>query len=176
MFGHQYPCVRALWNKDLPPMWLPQIPSCNSSRSSSNALGCIHSKCGPKKEHLYNFWSSDSQNQGSFRRTLSPSDFSLGKISSLRKKNYGVHLARSHPNLMDMDHLILHLNSLHRFSTRITRGRLYAEKVASGARESAWVFPLLGMFCKLKESKPNCKCLTWLKYFYILMSLASNSP
>ena len=83
MFGHQYPWIRALWDKDLPPVCLPQILSCNSSRSSFDASGCMHSKYGLKKERLYNFWSSDSQNREAFLRTLS-TDFPSGKISSLR--------------------------------------------------------------------------------------------
>ena len=53
---------------------------------------------------------------------------------------------------------------------------LCAEEVASMAKESAWVFPLLGMCYKLKDSNPNYKCLIWLKYYCILPSLTSNSP
>ena len=37
------------------PVWLPQIPSCNSSKSYSIALGCTHSKHRPEKDLLYNF-------------------------------------------------------------------------------------------------------------------------
>ena len=44
------------------------------------------------------------------------------------------------------------------------------------ARELAWVFPLIGMCSKLKDSNPDCKCLTWFKYSCILTSLTSNSP
>ena len=84
MLDHQYPWVRALWDKDLPPVWLPQIPSCNSSMSSFDASGCMHSKYGPEKKRLYNFSSSDSQNRRTILCTLSASDFSSGKISSLR--------------------------------------------------------------------------------------------
>ena len=84
IFSHQYPWVRVLWDNDLPPVWLLQIPSCNFSRSNSTASRCIHSKYGLEKECLYNFWSSDSQIRGAFLRTLSASDFSLGKISFLR--------------------------------------------------------------------------------------------
>ena len=84
MFGHQYLWVRALWDKDLPPVWLPQIPSCNSSKSSFDASRCMHSKYGQEKKRFYNFWSSDSQNHGAFFRTLSTSNFPSSKISSLR--------------------------------------------------------------------------------------------
>ena len=66
--------------------------------------------------------------------------------------------------------------ALFRCSTRITQGRLPVEEVASVANESAWVFPLLETCDKLKRSKSDCKHLTWLKYFCILASLASNSP
>ena len=65
---------------------------------------------------------------------------------------------------------------LHKSSIRITRGRLCSEEVASMARESACVFPLLGMCSRLKDSNPDYKCLTWLKYPCILSSLASSSP
>ena len=66
--------------------------------------------------------------------------------------------------------------ALSRCSTRINRGRLPAEEVASVANESTWVFPLLETCDKLKRSKSDCRCLTWLKYSYILVSLAFNSP
>ena len=65
---------------------------------------------------------------------------------------------------------------LHKFSTRITRGKLYAEEVASVTRELACVFLLLGIFGKLKYSNLDCKCLTWLKYSRIQRFMASNSP
>ena len=65
---------------------------------------------------------------------------------------------------------------LHKSSIRITRGRLCAEEVASVAKESACVFPLLGTCSRLKDSNPNCKCLTWLNYPCILSSFASSSP
>ena len=66
------------------PVWLPQIPSCNSSRSNSAASGCMHSRYGPEKECLYSFWSSDSQNWGAFLCTLSASNLFSGKTSSFR--------------------------------------------------------------------------------------------
>ena len=43
-----------------PLVWLPQIPSCNSSRSNSDTSGCMHSRYSPEKDRLYSFWSSDS--------------------------------------------------------------------------------------------------------------------
>ena len=43
----------------------------------------MHNKYNPEKEHLYNFWSLDSQNQEAFLHTLLVSDVSLGKISFL---------------------------------------------------------------------------------------------
>ena len=68
------------------------------------------------------------------------------------------------------------LFALSRCSTRIIRGKLPAEVVASVANESVWVFPLLEMCDKLKRSKSDCRRLTWLKYSCIFASLASNSP
>ena len=44
------------------------------------------------------------------------------------------------------------------------------------AKESACVFPLLGICSKLKELKRDYRRLTWFKYSCILSSLASNSP
>jgi len=49
---------------------------------------------------------------------------------------------------------------LHKSSTMITLGKLYAEEVAKVVRESVWVFLLLGMCNKLKDSNPDYKCLT----------------
>ena len=176
MFGHQYPYVRALWDKDLPLVWLPQIPLCNSSKSNSDASGCMHSIYGPEKERLYNFLSSNSQNWGAFLHTLSASNLSSYKISFLR--NSTIRSIKLGPTLIWWIWTTSFFISigLHRSSTRMTRGRLCSKKVASVARESAWVFPLPRMCYKLKDSKPNCKHLTWLKYSCTLMSLASNSP
>ena len=70
----------------------------------------------------------------------------------------------------------LTLVGLHKSSIRITRGKLYAEEVASVARESACVFPLLGTCSRLNNSNFDCKRLTWLKYPCILSSLTSSLP
>jgi len=40
------------------------------------------------------------------------------------------------------------------------QGKPYAEEVARMAKESACIFPLLGICSKLKDSNPDCKCLT----------------
>ena len=45
-------------------------------------------------------------------------------------------------------------------SIRITRGKPYVEEVARVAKESACVFPLLGICSKLKDSNPDYKYLT----------------
>ena len=166
----------ALWDKYLPLVWLPQIPSCNSSKSSFDTSGCMQSRYGPKKERLYSFWSSDNQNRGAFLHILSASNFSSDKISSFKNSTMGsIQLG---PTLTWWTWTTSFLTSmgLHKSSTRMTRGKLCAKEVTSVARESACVFPLLGMCNRLKDSNPNCKCLTWLKYPYILSSLASNSP
>ena len=65
---------------------------------------------------------------------------------------------------------------LHKSSTKMIRGRFYVEGFAWVARESTRVFLLLGIWCKEKESNPDCKCLTWFKYSCILTFLASSSP
>ena len=137
---HVWPPVslsKALWDKDLPPVWLLQIPSCNSFRSSSDASRCRHNKYGLEKERLYNFWSSDSQNWRAFLRTLSASNFSLGKISSSR--NSTMESIQLGPTLSWWIWTISLFISvgLHKSSTRITRSKLCAEEVARVARESA---------------------------------------
>ena len=43
ILGHQYPWVRVRWDKNLPSVWLLQVPLCNSSRSGSTASGWMHS-------------------------------------------------------------------------------------------------------------------------------------
>ena len=176
MFGHQYPWIRALWDKDLPPVWLPQVPSCNFSKSSSTASGCIHSRYGPEKDLLYNFWSLNSQNRGAFLRTLSTSDFSSGRTSSLRNNTMeSIQLGSTLIWWMWTTFLPTSVG-LHKSSTRITRGRLCAKEVASVARKLAYVFLFLGTCDKLKDLNADYKCLTCFKYSCILISLASNSP
>ena len=160
MFSHQYPWMRALWDKDLPLVWLSQIPSCNSSRSSSTASGCMHNKYDLEKERLYNFWSLDSQNRRAFLHTLLASDLFSGKTSSLR--NSTIESIQLGPTLIWWMWITFFptLVGLHKSCTRITRGKLCVEKVASVARESACVFLLLGICGKLKDSNLDCKCLT----------------
>ena len=136
----------------------------------------MHRKYGLEKERLYNFWSLDSQNRGAFLHTLSASDFSLGKISSLRNSIMeSIQLGPTRTWWIWTITLFISVR-LHKSSTRITRGKSHAEEVASVARELACVFLLLGIYNKVKDSKPDHKCLTWLRYSCILGSLASNSP
>ena len=165
-----------MWDKDLPLVWLPQIPSCNSSRSSSTASRFMHSRYGPEKVLLYNFWSLESQNRGDFLHTLLALDLPSGKIYSLR--NSTIESIQLGPTFIWWIWTLFPPLSvgLHKSSTRITRGKLCAEGVASVVRKSACVFLLLGIYDKLKDSNPDCKCLTWFKYSCILRSLASNSP
>ena len=56
------------------------------------------------------------------------------------------------------------LEGLHKSSTRITQGKFCVEEVASVAKELAWVFPLLGMCCRLNDSNFSCRCLIIVKY------------
>ena len=65
---------------------------------------------------------------------------------------------------------------MHKSSTSTTQGKSRAKDVARLAKESAWVFPLLGIYDKSKDSNFACIRLTWLKYSCILGSRASNSP
>ena len=51
-----------------------------------------------------------------------------------------------------------------------------AKESESVAKESAWVFLLLEICSKLKESKRDCRHLAWSRYSCILLSLVSNSP
>ena len=147
ILSHQYPCIRVIWDKDLPPVWLPQIPSCNSSWSSSIALGWMHSKYGPEKECLYNFWSSDSQNHGAFLCTLLSSLFSSGKMSSLRNRTIGS-IQLGPPLVDELTFFLSILVWLHKLSTNMTWGRLCAEKVARVEKESTCVFLFLWIWCK----------------------------
>ena len=160
MPGHQYPWVMARWDKDLPPMWLLQTPSCSSSRSDFDASRCTQSKYGPEKERLYNFLSPDIQNQGALLRTFSASDFSSGNTSLLRNINIGsIQLG---PNLIwwTWSNSLLIGVGVHKSSTSITWGKSCAEEVARVAKESAWVFPFLGIYNKSKNSNFVCIRLT----------------
>ena len=136
----------------------------------------MQSRYGPKKEHLYNFWSSDSQNQVAFLRTLSAFDFSSGRTSSFKNSIMGsIQLGLILTWWTCTISTFLSVG-LHKSSTRMNRGKLCAEEVASVVRESTCVFPLLGTCNKLKDLNPACKHLTWPRYPYILSSLTSNSP
>ena len=136
----------------------------------------MHSKYGPKKERLYNFWSLDNQNLGAFLHTLSASDLLSGKMSSL--KNSIMESIQLRPTLIWWIWTTFLPTSvvLHKFSTRITRGKLCAKEVTNVAREFAYVFLCLRTYDKLKDSNTDYKCLTWFKYSCILRSLASDSP
>ena len=176
MFGHQYPCVKALWDKDLPFVWLLQIPLCNSFRSGPTTSGCMHSKYGLENKHLFKFWSLDSQNRGGFLHTLLASALSSSKISSLR--NSTIKSIQLGPTLIWWIWIFSPFISvgLHKSSTMITWGKLCAEEVVGVVRESAYVFLLLGICGKVKDSNPDCNYWTWFRYSCILKSLASNSP
>ena len=89
MPGHQYPWVMAWWDRDLPPVWLPQILSCSSFRSDSDVSGCTQSRYGPEKERLHNFLSLDNQNQGAFLCIFLAFAFSSGNISLSRNSSMG---------------------------------------------------------------------------------------
>ena len=66
------------------------------------------------------------------------------------------------------------LNYVPLYSSRLAQVfNKYDPKVA---RELAYMFPLLGICNKLKDSNCDCKFLTWFKYPCILTYLASNFP
>ena len=176
MLGHQYPWVMAWWDRDLPPVWLLQIPSCSSSRSDFDVSGCTQSRYGQENEFLYNLLSSVNQNQGAFLRIFSASVFSLGKISFSRNSSIGsIQLGLKLIWWIWSDSFFIGVG-MHKSSTIITQGKLCAEEVARVAKEFAWVFPLLGICDKSKDSNFVCIRLTWPKYSYILVSWASSSP
>ena len=174
MFGHHYPWVRALWDKDLPLVWLPHSLHVTPLGVALMPQGvCITNTA---QKNLYNFWSSDSQNQGAILHTLLAFDFFSSKIFSLR--NSTMESIQVGPTLIWWIWTIsLFISvSLHKSSTRMTWGKPYAEEVARVARESACMFPLLELCNKLKDLNPDCRCLTRFKYSCILPSLAFNSP
>ena len=111
--------------------------------SSSDVSGWMHSRYGLENEHLYSFWSSDSQNQGAFLRILSASNLFGGKTSSF--KNDTVGSIQLDPTLICWMWAAIPFTfvGLHKSSTRMTRGRLCAEEDVSVTRESACVFPFL---------------------------------
>ena len=176
MPGHQYSWVMAQWDRGLPPVWLPQIPSCSSSRSDSDVLGCTQSRYGPENEGLYNFLSSNNQNRGAFLRTFSASAFSSGNISLSRNSNMGsIQLGLRLIWWIWSNSFFVGVG-MHKSSTIIIWGKFCAEEVAMVAKESAWVFPLLGRCDKSNDSNFVCIRLLWLKYSCILISQASSSP
>ena len=165
----------AQWDRNLPTVWLPQIPSCSSFMSDFDVSGCTQSRYGAENERLYNFLSSNNQNRGTFLRIFSASIFSSGNISLSRNSSIGsIQLS---PKLIWW----IWSNSffvgveMHKSSTIITQGKFCAEEVVRVAKESAWVFPLLGICDKSKDSNFVYIHLTWPKYSCILVSRASNS-
>ena len=119
---------------------------------------------------------SNNQNREAFLRIFSTSDFSSGRISSLR--NFTMGSIQLGPTLTSWIQTVSFETSpaLSRCSKRMIRRSPPAEEVASVANESVWVFPLLEMCDKLNRSKLGYKRLSWLRYSCILASLASNSP
>ena len=65
---------------------------------------------------------------------------------------------------------------VHKSLTSITQGKSCAKDVVRVAKESAWVFPPLGICDMSKNSNFVCIHLTWLKYSCILGSRTSKSP
>ena len=173
--GHQYPWVMARWDRDLPPVWLPQIPSCSSSRSDSDISRCTQSRYDPEKKRLYNFLSSNNQNWGAFLRIFSASVFSSGNISLSRNSSMGSIQLGPKLTWWIWSKSFLVGVGVHKSSTIITQGKFHVEEVARVAKESARVFSPLRICDKLKDSNFVCTRLTWPKYSCILVSWASSS-
>ena len=152
------------------------IPSCSSSSSGSTTSGWMQSRYGPEKERLYNFCSSDNQKRGAFLRIFFASPLSLVKAPSF--KNITMGSIQLGPTLIWCTLTLISLGSvgINKSSTRMTLGRPYFEEVAKVARESAWVFLLLGIYCIEKDSKSYYSCRALLRSPCILWSLASSSP
>ena len=129
----------------------------------------------PEKERLYNFLSSDNQNQGAFLRIFSTFGFSSGNISLSRNSSIGsIQLGPKWIWWIWSNSFFVGVG-VYKSSTIITRGKFCAEEVVRVAKESAWVFLLLGICDKSKDSNFVCIHLTCLKYSYILVSRASSS-
>ena len=160
MLGHQYPWVMTRWDKDLLPVWLPQIPSCSSSKSDFDVSGCTQSRYGPENECLYNFLSSVNQNQGTFLRIFSVSGFASGNISLSRNNSIGSIQLDSKLTWWIWSISFLVGVGMHKSSTIITQGKFRAKEVARVAKESAWVFSPLGICDKSKDSNFVCTRLT----------------
>ena len=156
-------------------MWLPQIPSCSSSRSDFDVSGCTQSRYGPENEHLYSLLSLNNQNRRAFLRIFLASAFFSGNIFLSRNSSIGfIQLGPKWIWWIWSNSFFVGVG-VHKSSTIITRGKLCAEEVARVAKESVWVFPLLGICDKSKDSNFVCIHLTCLKYSYILVSRASSS-
>ena len=124
---------------------------------------------------LYKFLSSNSQNRWAFLSTFLASNFSSGNISFSR--NSSIRSIQLGPTLIwwTWSKSLFIRVGVHRSSTSITRDKSYAEEVARVAKEFAWVFPLLEICDKSRNSNFVCIRLTWPKYSCIIASRASNS-
>ena len=129
----------------------------------------------PEKECLYNFWSLDSQNWGTFLHTWLASPFSSSKMSSLGNNTiWSIQLSPTLIWWIWTFSPFISIN-LHRSSTKITRGKLCVEEVARVARESSCVFLLRGICYKEKKSNFDCKPLGVKHSFMALAYLSLNT-
>ena len=72
-----------------PPIWLPQIPPCNSVKRPSTSLGWRHNRYGPPNDCRYNLLSLDNQNLAEVLRFFSTSFASLDRTLSVINDTIG---------------------------------------------------------------------------------------
>ena len=174
MLGPKYPWVKALYDKDLPRIWLPQIPLWSSSSNTSITSGWTHCKYGPEYDCLYSFYYFESQYWSAFLWTFSALILFLGNVPSFRKDTTGsiqlgltciiFTLTGNWPYQLDAT----------RSSTLITLSGPSSNEVAKVTNELAWGFLLLRTCFIENTSKLDYSCFTWLRYHCILWSLAPN--
>ena len=167
-------------DRDFPHVWLPQMPSCSSSRSDSDISGCTQSRYGPENDRSYNFLSSDNQNQGAFLRILSVYIFSSGKMSLSRNFNMGSIQLGSRLTWWTWRTSFSSEVGVYKSSTIITRGKFRVEEVARVARELAWVFSPWGdmrqderfKFCLHTPNLTQIPLHSWISGFQFPFHLA----
>ena len=163
MLGHQYPWVRALWTKDLPPVWLPHIPSCNSSNKGSTRdvhtvdMALNEKACTISAPQITN-------NEEPFYVSFLPRPPSLDcnpcfKKVTKRSIQLGSTWIPCTPTKGFFTRLELAMSS-----TITTRGKFDPRDIAIIAKEFAWEFCPLRICFRVKLLKWTQTCLTLTRY------------
>lgn len=135
--------MRALCDKDLPLVWLPEIPSWTSSNSGSTAFEWTQSKYGPKNNFLYNLYSLESQYCGAFLRIFSASNLSMDSAPSFKNEiTWSIQLALTCMLFTLIGAQLTQLDAT-RSLTIMTRGRPCPKELVKVTNELAWQFLLL---------------------------------